>query len=79
MAQQPIRCSAKGDHDGAGATVPQMRSDPPEDDVACTPASAALRALRDRLRESMLSLPGLVLLGSVVVALVPPWSWSSDM
>ena len=53
------------------APVPQMRSDPPEDDVPAH-LRRLLQALRDRLRESMLSLPGLVLLGSVVVALVLP-------
>ena len=47
-----------------------MTSDRPEDDIAAHLRRLRLRAVRDRLRESMLFLPGLMLLGSVVVVLV---------
>jgi uncharacterized membrane protein len=50
--------------------VPQVRSERAGDDVAAHLRRLRLRALRDRLRESLLFLPGLMLIGSVVVAMV---------
>jgi uncharacterized membrane protein len=52
------------------ATVPRVRSDHSQGDAAAHRRRLRLRAVRDRLRESLLFLPALMLLASAAVAVV---------